>query len=367
MGCANYHAWLDFADGVQWLVRLPLTTDGNGVPMDLVDHMVASEYATLRFLEQHMGSGVRAVRAPRAHGFGIAGDADNAVGVAYLLEDALPGRPFYEHNATPEQKHHVYSQYADILAEISLHPLKQACSLVPSNGATTEGAIASDRFLTLSQHGPYADALAFYSSVADLHLDLIADGQIFVDYPKEAFVFYRLLRDRAAPALAASPEHTLLPGFFLKHVDDKGDHILVDSDYNITGLIDWQFARFVPAVEAFGPSILTADLGNLYDGKAGLGADDEELAALFREKGRDDLAKQAAGTELARRFHFGLASGLSRVEAVGMLDAVLALLGVDRDIHASDWVVAEWARAKGDNDPRWQQIEDSVASEANVL
>ncbi|EPE08107.1 aminoglycoside phosphotransferase [Ophiostoma piceae UAMH 11346] len=367
MGWANYHAWIEFADGVQWLVRLPRTTDGSDVPSDLVDHLVASEFATLRFVEQQMGNGTRALRAPRAHGFGVASDVDNDVGVAYLLEDALPGRPFSAYNATPEQTHHVYSQYADILAEISLHPVKQACSLVPSNSEIKEGAIASDRFFTLSQHGPYADALSFYSSVADLHLDLIADGQIFPDYPQEAFVFYRLLRDQAAPALAAPPEHTLLPGFFLKHVDDKGDHILVDGDYNITGLIDWQFARFVPAVEAFGPSILTADMGNIYKGKAGLSADDKHLAALFHEKGRDDLAKLAAGNELARRFHFGLASGLSRDEAIGMLDAVLALLHVNHSINASDWAAAEWAKAKGDSDPRWQQIEDRFTNEANLL
>ena len=30
--------------------------------------------------------------------------------------------------------------------------------------------------------------------------------------------------------------------FYLRHFEDKGDHILVDSDYNITGIIDWEFA-----------------------------------------------------------------------------------------------------------------------------
>ena len=30
-------------------------------------------------------------------------------------------------------------------------------------------------------------------------------------------------------------------GFFLEHGEDKGDHILVDDDFTITGIIDWEF------------------------------------------------------------------------------------------------------------------------------
>ncbi|CAK7233480.1 hypothetical protein SBRCBS47491_008623 [Sporothrix bragantina] len=356
MGYANYHAWLVFDDDVRWLARLPRTTDGGGVPISLVNHLVASEYATLRWLEQHIPN----VRVPRAYGYGLADDAANDVGVAYLLVEALPGRPFQAYEATTEQKRHVYSQYADILAEISRHPVKQASSLVTGDeDIPTEGPLASDRFVRLSQHGPYADAQSFYSSVADLQLDLIADGQIFYKYPREAFVFYRVLRDRAAPALSPMNDDAP-PSFFLKHADDKGDHILVDGDYNITGIIDWQFARFVPAIEAFGASLVTADMGSLYDGKAGLGEDDKLMAALFREKCFKDLSRLASGSELARRFHFGLASGLSKDEAMGMLRAVLTLLCVDFGDDVSEWAAKEWEKAGLDNDPRWQRIEDSM-------
>lgn len=31
--------------------------------------------------------------------------------------------------------------------------------------------------------------------------------------------------------------------FYLKHADDKGDHILVDEHFNITGIIDWEWAH----------------------------------------------------------------------------------------------------------------------------
>lgn len=49
--------------------------------------------------------------------------------------------------------------------------------------------------------------------------------------------------------------------FYVKHVDDKGDHLMVDDELNIIGIIDWQMARVVPASEAFGPSLVTAVMG----------------------------------------------------------------------------------------------------------
>ena len=62
------------------------------------------------------------------------------------------------------------------------------------------------------------------------------------------------------------------------------------------------------------------------------------MAALFRELGRGNLAQLAAGgtssSGLARRLHFGLASGQSQLHGSGL-------------------------RPGEDGDPRWQQIADS--------
>ncbi|KAI1114975.1 hypothetical protein F5Y14DRAFT_461070 [Nemania sp. NC0429] len=359
MGCANYHAWIVFDDGVRWLARIPRTTAFSDVPLELVDYLIETEYATLKFSEQHLN-----VPTPKAHGFGLFSDPGNLAGVGYILEDAMPGRPFYAHEATDAQKSHVYGQYADILINISRAPVEQACSLLSDGHDTKVAAIASNRFLSLGKHGPFANPLEYFTSIADLHLDLIADGQIYPEYPKEAFLFYRLLRDRAAPALAAaatSAESSAGGGsFFLKHVDDKGDHLLVDEDYNITAVIDWQFARFVPACEAFGPSLLTADLGRLYRPVAGLSTDDRYVGESLRRKGREDLVGFACGSELVRRFHLGLSSGLSNREALGMIEAVLTLLdGRVPEKGVREWVEKGWCQVAGD--PRREKVEKLMA------
>lgn len=82
-----------------------------------------------------------------------------------------------------------------------------------------------------------------------------------------------MLKDTAAPQLVErDTDNTILPEqFSLKHVDDKGDHLLIDEDFSIAGAIDWQMARLVPRREAFGPSLVTADMNALcWGGRGGV-------------------------------------------------------------------------------------------------
>lgn len=61
-----------------------------------------------------------------------------------------------------------------------------------------------------------------------------------------AYLIFKYLRDLAESGRWNAFESNFDDGpFFLKHMDDKGDHILVDDEYNITGIIDWIYARVV--------------------------------------------------------------------------------------------------------------------------
>jgi hypothetical protein len=124
----------------------------------------------------------------------------------------------------------------------------------------------------------------------------------------------------------------------LKHVDDKGDHLLIDDDYNVVGVIDWQFARTVPACEAFGPSLLTANLNGLYSRNSSISENDGLLAGALRDRGNDDLARHMEGSDVVRRFQFGMASGLSRDENREVIAGILASLGVNPPLDIEAWV-----------------------------
>lgn len=67
MGCAKYQAWLSFDNGEKWLLQIPRTGNSD-VPSELVEYLIASEYATLRFLER------MEIPAPRAFIYGLASD-----------------------------------------------------------------------------------------------------------------------------------------------------------------------------------------------------------------------------------------------------------------------------------------------------
>lgn len=337
MGCANYHGWVVFEDGERWLARVPRDTFTD-LPPSLVEYIISSEYATLKFLE-----GTK-VPAPRAFGYALASDPSNAVGVTYLLIEALPGKPYYQYSATPEQSARVLDEFAEILIEINKHPLPKAGSLVlPKSGysnadnssqTTVEvGPLASNRFLHLDHHlGPFDTGEEYFASVASAYLDIIDDKQLAQSDEHAAKRFYEAIRNSAPTLEALSSSHA--GQFFLKHVDDKGDHLLVDEEFNIVGVIDWQFARVVPAAEAFGPSLVTADMAVLYSGSQPSGPTPEDiiLGKALRNKGRADLARYMEGdnlsgsNELMRRIQFGIPGGSSAEETRQVLGALLSEL-----------------------------------------
>ncbi|CAG8889968.1 unnamed protein product [Penicillium egyptiacum] len=110
-------------------------------------------------------------------------------------------------------------------------------------------------------------------------------------------------------------------------MDDKGDHILVDEDYNITGIIDWTFARLVPIYEAFGPSLLTAEMSDIYESNAGRSRGDTMLAEAVQTKSKHlHLVRFAGGPDLVRRFSFGLGMGMdiSWDEAVALFRGIMS-------------------------------------------
>ncbi|EHA51583.1 hypothetical protein MGG_15205 [Pyricularia oryzae 70-15] len=86
----------------------------------------------------------------------------------------------------------------------------------------------------------------------------------------------------------------------------KGDHLLVDDDFNITRIIDRGMARVVPSNEASSLSLVTADMSSLCNGRASLSDDDVALARVLTERSYFQMAG-CMGDDKIRRFFWGLA------------------------------------------------------------
>lgn len=106
--------------------------------------------------------------------------------------------------------------------------------------------------------------------------------------------------------------------------------MLVDDNLHITGIIGWQMARVVPRREAFGPSLVTADMSALCGGKVSLSADDVALTDALRQKGISELASCVVD-EKVRRFFWGLALESKWSRALPLASAILEVFGVGQD------------------------------------
>ncbi|KAF8250492.1 hypothetical protein K440DRAFT_653617 [Wilcoxina mikolae CBS 423.85] len=301
-GGINYHARIRFSNGITWLARLPRLNQATP-PNDFMNYLLKSEEYDL----------------------GLCNDPSNKVGVAYILMEELPGTPFYGFGpsgnpATIEELRKVWAGIANILIELEMYPFARIGSLVlDENNRVCVGPTASDRTGTLSFLGPFTKANDYYLEWCDAHLSLIADQ--FTSYPVKAYL----------QELDDGP-------FYLKHTDDKGDHILVDDDFNVTGIIDWTFARVVPKYEAFGPSLVTANMSDIYDGISRLSDSDVALASVHREKG-SGLAEFAGIREKMRRLVLALGMGIeiSWEEAVKLFEGIAKAFGEEEGLNWQDW------------------------------
>lgn len=339
-GCANSHVRIKFEDGSpSWLMRVPRVSGfAVGLPVRLAEYLVRSEYATLKFLE------TTAVPAPRAFSFGIPSEgADFGVGVCFLLMEELPGEPWDGEGDTAK----VWTSLAGILTELGKHAFPRAGSLSVESpdDLPSVSAAASDRFVCLDPYGPFETSEAYYTAWVEQYLSLIADGQLYPQFPVEAYLVYRFLGDVAAPQLSDSEGD-----FFVKHVDDKGDHLLVDKDLNITGIIDWQMARIVPRREAFGLSLVSADMRALCGGKVALSQEDVALGSAMREKS-SGLASHT-GDEKVRRFFWGLGLETKWARALPLANALLQVFGVEQSWD--EW--KETALERYDSDERLKAL-----------
>ena len=123
---------------------------------------------------------------------GLEGHPSALHSVSYILMQALPGEPFYTHKASEAQKRHLLNQHAEILLELWKHPLPRIGSLFVNNDEVTVGPVTSNRFITLGTYGPFDAASEYLITILEQHLPLVAEGQLYPEYPVEAFLSFPL-------------------------------------------------------------------------------------------------------------------------------------------------------------------------------
>lgn len=151
--------------------------------------------------------------------------------------------------------------------------------------------------------GPFSTLREAYAAILDQQLRTIGDREISSLPIDNSLAF--LWQLSAIDALVDSSASKSGP-FYLKHQDDKGDHILVDDHHNITGIIDWEWASAEAKELAFSSPCMMWPVGKFYDGHNDLSGDEIYFAKALASRGRDDLSEMVMHGRRWQRFLFFL-------------------------------------------------------------
>jgi hypothetical protein len=134
-------------------------------------------------------------------------------------------------------------QMMGIFLEIEKHPFQAMESLVlgslvfsATNTWEVQGLADQSTYQTgKGPLGPFSSSLEGIKAILETYLNMIVSGEIGAPCPVDAYLIHRECLDNVHLLWGCC---TSEGPFFLKHPDDKGDHILVNDSYDIVGIID---------------------------------------------------------------------------------------------------------------------------------
>ncbi|KPM35463.1 hypothetical protein AK830_g11091, partial [Neonectria ditissima] len=327
-------------------------------PPALRDYIVRSEVATLMFL------GNTGVPDPEVYDFAL-DHPGNPVGVGFILMEKLPGKSLRWSVATQQQRKKVMDQLADTFVELHKYPFDLLGSL-DSPGGTRVGAFARESLVDFVQSemrttGPFSSLTEYHTSPIRLVLDLIVRDEMYSQQAVEAYLIHRYLLGLIPHVLPSVPDDGK---FYLKHADDKEDHILVDDQFNVTGIIDWEWAHTASPANAFNSPTAFLPVGDFYNSKNSLGDDEVVFARLLEEKGHGDLAHFVWNGRLQHRFAFCCGYDLADWDGfLGLFRGLRDAVGVNEGLDWDEWKAA--ALRRYEDDPGLKQLSRLFVSFVN--
>ncbi|KAI9826033.1 MAG: hypothetical protein M1826_006831 [Phylliscum demangeonii] len=273
--------------------------------------------------------------------------------------DKLPGKPLVWQDfqqESPAVRQHLLKQLVDISLELERHPVPSIGSLT-SLSPLTMGGFAHPS--VLSGRGPlgtFSTCAEAYLSRLQTVLDQIVTGELVQAEPVDAYLQYRWMLHQLQQGLFIQRNDG---PFYLKHPDDKGDHILVDDKFNITGIIDWEWCTSVPKEYAFTSPCMMWPIDEFYASSNRLAEEEKHLADIYRELERDDLAHVVLTGRALQRFWFFLEQVFSqdRNTSLALFKGLLSASGVDVGQEESGWTTWKaWALEEYRDDEPLQQL-----------
>jgi hypothetical protein len=335
MGGQNCHLDVQFEDGIVWIARLRLG-EPTVPPRETQEKILASEVATLRFLARTN------LPAPRVFYHSL---EPSKIGYPFMLMEKMAGSPLQWSKCSAQQRTKVMEQLVEIFLELEKHPLRATGSLTDDGMVGPFAQIHTFSTPSLSL-GPFDTTEEALTCIIKHEIEMVKSGELStLAIDNHLTHIWRLER---IPEMLANVEDG---SFYIKHFDDKGDHILVDDEHNITGIIDWEFASTESKPFAFSSPCMMWPVSEYYEGINRLSVEEMEFANMFRSLGREDMAQTILQGRKYQRFMFflGTAVSVERKEFEDLFQALRQTLDGQSIEPYSDWKSAMIARnLKGD-------------------
>ncbi|KAL8627720.1 hypothetical protein Q9189_006587 [Teloschistes chrysophthalmus] len=255
VGTSKLVRQIQFIDGVEWIARLRMPPmpdqDNKEISADskagrerrraLLD--MQSELATMDFVRQNT-----TIPIPNVYGYDL---DENPVGCPFIFMEYIhdntaeevsrtyPG----EHEGIPAQfEDKFWRQCAKIMVQLASIRLPKIRSIM-RDSAGSESFVVGPLVDTLS--GPYNSTAEFYADYPLALSKSLEEGELPISGQEELVHAFRSLAASFLPPTTQTPQ-SLAEGFGLLNYDLGPNNIIVDRDFNVLAVIDWDSVVMVP-------------------------------------------------------------------------------------------------------------------------
>nr|GAT52031.1 predicted protein [Mycena chlorophos] len=287
---------LDFRTGERWLARFQRPSNQRPSPA-MCQQALLSEVAVYKFLASID------FPVPKIFDYAMNEEHSYGIGYGYILMEQMNGFPLSSifDGASQETRTKILREAAALQVKLAAHPFHAIGALhepdAPQVGTLTLSWL--DAEFEQPSLGPFAHSSEFWE--ACLHNTWSSQAGVADIDAYLGFLFMREAVAAMIPSDTSSDSGN--PQFILRHLDDKGDHILIDDDNNIVAVIDWEYSWIVPKeLGLTAPLWVGEDIGINDEYSLQICPAEREFASFLRDEfARPDLAVLA---ETGRKYYY---------------------------------------------------------------
>ncbi|WRT65965.1 uncharacterized protein IL334_002916 [Kwoniella shivajii] len=329
----NLHFLILFDDKVKWLLRVRQTR-GQRLPKEITETVIKSEVATVNLLK---GYGIPVPGAYLPAHMDASKAKENDTTLDYFFYEYMTGSPvqlftkgFCVEDIPPEATmRHLIEEYAGMQIQLSniRVPYKALGCIYPTDSGETQVGPIVSRGCFMNPKPPYF--MGPFSSLRELTLAHIEAALRYIKlnalqgrHPLDEYLWHLEMRELVAASKELAEESEEL---FIKHVDKKGDEMMVDGNGTIVGILDWEWAYVTTKRDALStPWIFNRTFAYIKAGSNELTEAEKFLITCYEHHHRPDLANCVRGGRL-----------YLRLERIGFYDPVYRKSGF-RQVFGKD-------------------------------